>query len=49
MVPLIRLQSTCFIYDTTSSGEAKRMWRQNIKEEWESSMCLLWVRRKFNN
>jgi 5-methylcytosine-specific restriction endonuclease McrA len=34
MVPLHSPQDYLFNLYTTSSGEAKRMWRQKIKEEW---------------
>lgn len=34
MVPLHSPSEYLFHLHTTSSGEAKRMWRQNIKESW---------------
>jgi CRISPR/Cas system Type II protein with McrA/HNH and RuvC-like nuclease domain len=34
MTPLHSPNEYLFHLYTTSSGEAKRMWRQNIKEEW---------------
>ena len=34
MGPLHSPKEYLFQLHTTSSGEAKRMWRQNIKEEW---------------
>ena len=35
MVPLHSFKDYLFNLETTSKAEAKRMWRQNIKEQWE--------------
>jgi hypothetical protein len=35
MVPLHSFKDYLFNLETTSKAEAKRMWRKNIKEQWE--------------
>lgn len=35
MVPLHSFKDYLFNLETTSKAEAKRMWRQSIKEQWE--------------
>jgi hypothetical protein len=35
MVPLHSFKDYLFNLETTSKAEAKRMWRRNIKEQWE--------------
>jgi predicted restriction endonuclease len=35
MVPLHSFKDYLFNLQTTSKAEAKRMWRKNIKEQWE--------------
>jgi hypothetical protein len=36
MVPLHSFKDYLFNLETTSKAEAKRMWRKNIKEQWEN-------------
>jgi hypothetical protein len=36
MVPLHSFKDYLFNLETTSKAEAKRMWRKNIKDQWEN-------------
>jgi len=42
MVPLHSFKDYLFNLETTSKAEAKRMWRKNIKEQWENKCAYCW-------